>query len=99
MKRQSPPDRPIPIDTTAALKNMLDIAGGKAKGAPATKREAIMATGMVALLKKLDLQQQAIDLRRERQEGRRSELCLADLVSEAYQRAEERKAERESRRP
>jgi hypothetical protein len=83
----------VPIETQRAVKTVLvDIA-------KKSDRNAIAAGRVLVSLRKLDIQQQKLDLRREKQDGQRSEIRLADLVGEADQRAEERKAEREASAP
>jgi hypothetical protein len=84
------PRWPVPIgeDTQRAIVALLlDVAK---KGG----RNAVAAGKIFVSLRKLDVQQQALDLRRERQEGRRSELSLADLVADAERRHAVRKIER-----
>jgi hypothetical protein len=53
------------------------------------------AVRTLALFSGMTMRQAAIDLRREKQEGKTSEVSLADLVAEAEQRAEQRKHERD----
>lgn len=59
-------------------------------------RTVIMAARTIAAFCGLTLRQAALDLRREKQEGKASEVSLADLVADAEQRAEERQRERET---
>jgi hypothetical protein len=59
-------------------------------------RTKLMAARTLALFAGISLRQAMIDLRREKQEGKTSEVSLADLVAEAEQRAEQRKHERET---
>jgi hypothetical protein len=54
------------------------------------ERTGVSAMLAIAALANLALKQQALDLAREKFEGRQSEVNLADLVAEAEQRAEER---------
>jgi hypothetical protein len=58
-------------------------------------RTRLMAARTLALFSGITLRQAMVDLRREKQEGKQSEISLADLVGEAEQRAETRKNERE----
>lgn len=78
------------------LETLIDYLDPKgARGILASDRNIIMAARTVAAFCGLTLQQAALDLRREKQEGRTSEVSLADLVGEAEKRAEDRKLERE----
>jgi hypothetical protein len=76
------------------LIDYLDLAGKRGK--LATDRNVIMAARTLATFASLTLRQAALDLRREKQEGKQSEVSLADLVSEAETRAETRRHERET---
>jgi hypothetical protein len=67
------------------------------RGRQATDRNVIMAARTLAAFCGLTLRQQALDLRREKQEGKTSDLSLADLVGEAEQRAEQRRNERDAK--
>ncbi len=60
-----------------------------------TDRTKLMAARTLALFAGITLRQATLDLRREKQEGKASDVSLADLVSDAEQRAEQRKNERE----
>jgi hypothetical protein len=60
----------------------------------ASDRTKLMAARTLALFAGITLRQAVIDLRREKQEGRQSDVSLADLVGEAEQRAEARRIER-----
>jgi hypothetical protein len=64
------------------------------EGAVATDRTVLLAARCIAAYCALTLKQQALDLAREKLEGRKSETDLADLVAEAEQRAEARERER-----
>jgi hypothetical protein len=66
------------------------------EGATAPDRTVIMAARTVAAFCGLTLKQQALDLARQKTEGVKPEVSLADLVAEAERRAEERKASRET---
>jgi hypothetical protein len=88
----------ISAETLAtALATLQDLINGVARPGvrPPTPREQISACKTLAVFKKLELAQQAMDLRRLRQEGKASEVSLADLVAEAEQRAEIRRREHE----
>jgi hypothetical protein len=88
----------ISAETLAtALAILQDLINGVARPGvrPPTPREQISACKTLAVFKKLELAQQAMDLRRLRQEGKASEVSLADLVAEAEQRAEIRRREHE----
>jgi hypothetical protein len=79
---------PVPVKTErAVLAVLLDCIHGKSKEGerPRTARDRIMAAKAFTSLQKLSLQHE------------RSEVSLADLVSEAEGRAEIRKHERDSR--
>jgi hypothetical protein len=91
----------ISAETLAtALATLQDLINGVARPGvrPATPREQISACKTLAVFKKLSLAQQAMDLRRLRQEGKTSEVDLADLVAEAEQRAEIRRHARDGKR-
>jgi hypothetical protein len=91
---------PISAETLAtALAILRDIINGVARPGvrPPTPREQISACKTLALFKQIELAQQAMDLRRLRQEGTTSEVGLADLVAEAEQRAEVRRHARETK--
>jgi hypothetical protein len=60
------------------------------EGQTAPDRTVLMAGRTLAQLLALGLKQQAIDLAREKLEGRKDEITLADLVAEAERRATER---------
>ena len=68
------------------------------KGATAPDRIVLGAARALAAFCGLALKQQQLDLMREKVEGKKSEVSLADLVAEAEQRAENRKREREQER-
>jgi hypothetical protein len=87
----------ISAETLAtALAILQDLINGVARGVRhPTPREQISACKTLAVFKKLELAQQAMDLRRLRQEGKASEVSLPDLVAEAETRAEERRHERD----
>ncbi len=55
----------------------------------------LAAVRTMLLFSDASMTQQSLDLRREKQEGKTSDISLADLVSEAEQRAEQRENERE----
>jgi hypothetical protein len=89
----------IPVETEQTiLESLLEVARGKSQEGqrPITARERISAGKVLATLKKLDLAQQALQLRRERQEGKASEVSLAGLVGDAERRAEIRRREHET---
>jgi hypothetical protein len=89
----------VPVETEQTiLESLLEVARGKSQEGqrPITAREQIMAGKVLATLKKLDLAQQALELRRERQQGRLSEVSLAGLVGDAERRAEIRRREHET---
>lgn len=91
-----------PISTrvkTMAMEAVVDLLDLKGKGAFASDRTILMAVRTLALFSGITLRQAMIDLRREKQEGKQSELSLADLVSEAEQRAEQRKNDRSNEKP
>ncbi len=64
------------------------------EGATASDRTILMAARTFALFMRLDLGQQALDLAREKIDGAKSEVSLADLVAAAEARAEDRRRER-----
>jgi uncharacterized membrane protein YidH (DUF202 family) len=66
------------------------------RGTLANNRTVLAAVRTLAAFSGLTLKQAAIDLRREKQEGKQSEVSLADLVGEAETRAEMRKHERDN---
>ena len=81
------------------MEAVVDLIDLKGKGALSSDRTILMAVRTLALFSGITLRQAMIDLRREKQEGKQSELSLADLVSEAEQRAEQRKNERSDPKP
>lgn len=97
MRIRTPKEPPDPVVAEQLiLRTLHDVVCGKSQEGqrPITVREQIMAGKVLAALKKLNLAQQALELRRQRQEGRQSEVSLADLVAEAEQRQEQRRSER-----
>jgi hypothetical protein len=88
-----------PISTrvkTLAMEAVVDIlAASGSKAFLISDRTRLMAARTLALFSGITLRQAMIDLRREKQEGKASEVSLADLVGEAEQRAEQRRHERE----
>jgi hypothetical protein len=66
------------------------------EGATARDRTVIMAARTLAAFCGLTLKQQALDLHRQRLEGVKADVSLADLVGEAERRAEERTATRDT---
>ena len=92
-----------PISTrikTLTLEAVVDILTEAAKrGSLISDRTRLMAVRTLALFSGISLRQQSLDLRREKQEGKTSEISLADLVGEAEQRAEQRKNERSTEKP
>jgi hypothetical protein len=82
-------DWPVPVETQRAIMaRLVDVAKGN-------DRNAIAAGRVIVSLRKLDIQQQMLDLRRKEFElERKSPLGLVDLIGEAEQRARQRTAER-----
>ncbi len=82
---------------TKITQRLIDYLDASSKqGAAAPDRIVLGAARALAAFCGLSLKQQQLDLMRERLDGRKSEVSLADLVAEAERRAEERKSERES---
>jgi hypothetical protein len=65
-------------------------------GADAKPRTVIGAVRAIAALCGLSLKQQQLDLARQKLEGVKPEISLADLVAKAEKRAERRREERAS---
>lgn len=65
----------------------------------APDRIIIAAAKTLASFGSLALKQQALDLAREKLEGKEDDYTLADLVAAAEERAEERRSERDRDRP
>lgn len=61
---------------------------------PVKSRTQIAAIRAVAALSGLALKQQALDLAREKLDGKESDVSLAQLVAEAEERAEKRRKQR-----
>jgi hypothetical protein len=78
-----------------AVIDILEARGSKAF--LISDRTRLMAARTLALFAGITMRQANIDLRREKQEGKTSEVSLADLVAEAEQRAEQRKNERDEK--
>lgn len=90
-------DWPIPDDVKREiLQSMINLITPAEGAAPMPARTRISAAKVVAALCKLTLGQAAIDLAREKIDGKaRGEKSLADAVAEAERLAEERIRERE----
>lgn len=90
-------DWPVPPDVRAKivdrLVGYLDLSCEE--GATAPDRIVLGAARALAAFCGLSLKQQQLDLLRERIEGRKSGLTVAELVGEAEARAVQRRAERE----
>jgi hypothetical protein len=89
-----PLDPAVRAKITSRLIDYLDRSSKE--GMFAQDRIVLGAARALAAFCGLSLKQQQLDLMRERLDGRKSEISLADLVSEAERRAEERKSEREA---
>jgi hypothetical protein len=91
-------DWPVPTRTKAKILkriiSYLDTACDE--GATAADRTVLTAAKTLAIYCGLTLKQQALDLTRQRLEGVKPDVSLADLVAEAERRAEERRATRET---
>ena len=80
---------------TRLLKQLVAMCDDETElGQKTSPRTKISAAKAIAALMKLQLGQQALDLQRERYDGGKDKLGLADLVGPAEKRAEERKRER-----
>jgi hypothetical protein len=69
------------------------------QGATAPDRTVLRAAEVLALFCGLSLKQQALDLARQKLEGKKDAISLADLVSEAEGRAEARVRDRDPEGP
>ncbi len=77
---------------TIIMETLVDfLTKKKGRGEPRADRNVIMAARTLAAFSALTLQQAELDLKREKLEGRQSDLSLADLVGEAEARAEARR--------
>lgn len=63
------------------------------RGRAAADRTVLMAAQTLAIYCRLTLQQAELDLHREKQHGKKTDISLADLVGEAEKRAEARRLE------
>lgn len=91
-------DWPIPPAVKAKiLQRLVDyLDRDHLEGQTASDRHVLMAARTLAAFMRLNVGQQAVDLARERYEGRnKSELSAAEAVAEAERRAEERIRERD----
>jgi len=81
---------------TAILKQLVHILDPESEsGAKASTRTKIAAAKTIAALMKLDLGQKALDLAREKFDGKgKDQLTLADAVADAERLAQERLDER-----
>jgi hypothetical protein len=91
-------DWPVPAATRAKIVQRLVsyLDAECEEGSTAPDRVVLGAARALAAFCGLGLKQQQLDLMRERLEGKKSEVSLADLVGDAESRAEARKLERAS---
>jgi len=92
-------DWPIPHDVQVKiLKRLVAMVDPEHEdGASAPDRTVLGASKVIATFSGLSLQQQALDLQREKQDQDKNEFTLAELVPLAKERALKRKAEREKK--
>ena len=89
-------DWPVTLTTQKRMLRDLGIYFKKPKDGVAVKpRIKIAAARTIGALCGLALKQQALDLQREKIDGKKSDVSLSDLVAEAEARAEARRDERD----
>ena len=89
-------DWPIPPDVKRSiLQRLIDYLDREhIEGQTCSDRQVVAAARTLVSFMKLSIEQQKIDIDRDRLEGKRSGRDLSDLVAEAEQRAEARRCER-----
>jgi hypothetical protein len=91
-----PPGRNDWFIPPAIQQRALEFLGDMIDGTkPGSNRERLSAARTLAMFRRLGVAQQKYDLMLAKQNGKVSEVSLADLVSEADERAEQRRRERD----